>query len=70
MAKFKVGERVTCIKDRPDTADYLKGSGYRAGYRFVIGNITNEFESYPVYWPKEGGNGIYEHELEGMDWDG
>jgi hypothetical protein len=70
MPKYKVGDTVSCLPVQPERPLSQRGAGFKAGYTFKVKEITLEKEADPIYWPFPNGNGIYEHELEEMDWDG
>lgn len=70
MPKYKVGETVKCLPVQPTGRNLDMGHGFVAGKSFAIKEITQTHTTDPIYWPKSGGGGIYEHELEENDWDG
>jgi len=61
MTKFKVGNKVRCIKNRNHNE---LGAGWKDGLEFIIKDITNRDGDRPIYWEGERGHGVYEDALE------
>jgi len=68
MPRFKIGDNVKCLPIQPKAKSNHQGAGFIAGMTFEVRKITETNTNDAIYWPDHG-NGIYEHELEGMDWD-
>ena len=69
--KFRVGQKVRCIKNpyaRRKERD-RRGAGWSYGLEFTIEKITSS-EDYVIYWPPSVGLGIYEEFLDiAGEWD-
>ena len=70
MPKFKIGDKVKCLARQPKMTYEKMGAGFESGKEFVVSNITQERSSDPIYWPDKESCGVYEHELEELEWDG
>ena len=76
MAKFKIGDRVICIRNDKahnigaDGNSTYDGHGWKEGYKFIISNITEHIilsstdGDIPIYWKGYNGGGVFEPFLE------
>ena len=61
MKKFKIGDKVKCIKSNANTYyDDYGGAGWKEGLRFEIINITTPLILPPVYWRASSDSGVFE----------
>jgi len=72
MTKFKIGDKVRCVKVEGEDCklDRIHGGGWILAREFIIDQITNargretcNSLDMPIYWMTAGG-GVYEHALE------
>jgi len=65
MNKFKIGQKVRCIKNRDYNIE--SGCGWKEGYVFTIEKISTTLEGKHIYWYAWNNNGVYENFLELAD---
>lgn len=59
MAKFKIGDRVRCIR-----GDVFRGVGWKKDLEFKIQLMTVDSQQRVIYWKGRHGGGVFEDSLE------
>ena len=66
-SKYKINDVVRCVGESSGEEDDLTygGAGWTETYEFVVGNVTKRsLTNRFIYWPKDGGGGVYENHLD------
>ena len=67
-AKYKVGDMLICINGFEDGLQgeenpMYGGAGYKPGKVFVVNNIVGGEKERWIYFPEDGGSGVFENAL-------
>lgn len=63
VAKFNLGDTVVCDAGISPTPGINLGVGYSPGRTFVVKEISQDGSGF-IYWPADGGSGVYEFALQ------
>jgi hypothetical protein len=70
-ARFKVGDKVRCLKGPFPNMPERGGAGWKPGFVFNVTSISDSYGAGPIYWKGHCDAGVYEYALEKLeeDWD-